>query len=377
MEYADSNFAVPYSAQSMFSLFDGSRSVEDILAFSAEEISKEQVLEYVQFLDEKALLHSPYFKEKAEQTEIVYEASNIHPSCTAGLSYPDDPEELEHFLNEAFEKLPTTDPVDSAKALYAPHIDYRVGLNSYVKAFSSIKNLKPKRVVILATSHYSGMYPDLYEERPFVISNKDFEMVNGVVKTDQKAIQKIMDRVSDKELEYGITFQDRAHRIDHSIELHLILLNHLWNHDFEIVPIVVGSLDELFYKSDGFQGQQVEKFASLLRDLVGDDKDTFFSVSGDLAHIGKKFGDDKPAKELFEEVRNFDESFLDFGEAGNADKILDLMSKKYDPYRICGYPPLYSFLKAFPESSGEILTYDVWDEEERDSGVSFGSILYT
>jgi hypothetical protein len=52
------------------------------------------------------------------------------------------------------------------------------------------------------------------------------------------------------------------------------------------------------------------------------------------------------------------------------------MSEKYDPYRICGYPPLYSFLKTKPDLKGEVLTYDIWDESERESGVSFGSIIY-
>ncbi len=374
--YATSDFAVPYSAQSLFSLFDGSRSINDILEFGADEITKEQVLEYVQFLDENALLHSPHFKEYAEQVESEYEHRTVHPSNTAGFSYPEDPIELEYFLHEAFEKLPDTTPVDTAKALYAPHIDYRIGLNSYVKAFSSIKNITPKRVVILATSHYAGWYPDVYEEYPFVIINKDFKMPNGTVKADRKAIKKIAHQIQDNQLDYGITFKDRAHRIEHSIELHLLLLNHLWKHDFTIVPILIGGLDELFYKADGFQGQQVERFTSMLSQLFGNDEGTFFCISGDLAHIGKKFGDQKPAKELFDEVRKFDESFLDHGADGNADQILKLMSEKYDPYRICGYPPLYSFLRAFPDLSGEILTYDVWDEEARDSGVSFGSILF-
>ena len=378
--YSEPNFAVPYSAQSLFNLFDGSRSVEDILEFSAENITREQVLEYVQFLDEKALLHSPYFKEHANRTEKEYEEAQTHPSNTHGISYPEDPDELNHFLNEAFGKLPNSEMAKSAKALYAPHIDYRVGLNSYVKAFSSIKNLKPKRVVILATSHYSGLYPELYEEHPFVISSKDFKMVNGSVKADHEAIQEIQKRVQDdgmdSEIDYGITFKDRAHRIEHSIELHLLLLNHLWDHDFRILPIVVGSLDELFYKADGFQGKQVDKFSGLLKDLFGDDEDTFFCISGDLAHIGKKFGDNKPAKELFKDIKKFDQDFLNYGAEGSPDKILELMSQKYDPYRICGYPPLFSFLKTFPNSTGEILTYDIWDEEERDSAVSFGSILY-
>lgn len=374
--YATADFAVPYSAQTIFSLFDGSRSVEDILKFTGNGVTKEQILEYVQFLDENTLLHSQHFREHAEKMEAEYEDSDIHHSVTAGLSYPDDPKEMEHFLDEAFEKLPTSDPVQTATALYAPHIDLKFGLNSYVKAFSTIKDLKPKRVVMLATSHYSGLYPYIYEERPFVISSKDFNMVNGTVKADRESIQKIREKIGDEAEHYGITFQDRAHRIEHSIEQHLIFINYLWDHEYSMVPIIVGSLDELFYKSDGFQGQQVEKFSGLLAELFGDDDDTFFLISGDLAHIGKKFGDDAPAKEMFEKIRNFDESFLDHGASGSPQKMLELMSKKYDPYRICGYPPLYSFLNIFPKLEGKILTYDIWDEEDRDSGVSFGSILY-
>lgn len=374
--YTKDNFAVPYSAQTIFSLFDGQRSVEDLMEFTSNGVTKEQILEYVQFLDEHALLYSPYFKEFAEQTELKYEQLDVHHSITAGLSYPDDPEEMAHFLAEAFEKLPTSDPVQSAKALYAPHIDIRVGLNSYTKAFSAIKNLKPKRVVMLATSHYSGMYPDLYEERPFVISSKDYEMVNGTVKADRDGIQKIREQIGDDTEQYGVTFQDRAHRIEHSIEQHLVFINHIWKHEFSMIPIVVGNLDELFYKADGFQGQQVENFTGLLTELFGNDNDTFFLISGDLSHVGKKFGDEKPAKEMFEEIRNFDEGFLDSGTAGSSQKILELMSEKYDPYRVCGYPPLYTFLKTIPDLKGEILTYDIWDESERDSGVSFGSILY-
>lgn len=375
--YTTNNFAVPQSAQSIFSLFDGGRSVEDILKFSGNGVTKEQILEYVQFLDENALLHSQYFRTYAEKLESEYENSDTHHSITAGLSYPDDPAEMEHFLNEAFEKLPFSDPVKDAKALYAPHIDLRFGLNSYVKAFSAIETLKPKRVVVLATSHYSGLYPDIYEERPFVISAKDFNMVNGIVKADHRSIEKIREQIGDDTEHYGVSFQDRAHRIEHSIEQHLIFINHLWKHDFSIIPILVGSLDELFYKADGFQGQQVENFTGLLAELFGDDEETFFLISGDLAHIGKKFGDDKPAKELFKEVRDFDGSFLEYGASGTPQKMLALMSEKYDPYRICGYPPLYSFLRTLPDLDGEIITYDIWDETERESGVSFGSILYT
>lgn len=374
--YAPSNFAVPASARNLLALFDGNRSVDDIMKHSSNGVTKEQILEYVQFLDKNALLHSPYFKKYAESLEQDYEKEQIHESILSGVSFPDDPEEVEHFLTEAFDKLPKTDAVKKARALYAPHIDLRVGLNSYVKAFSAIRDLKPSRVVLLATSHYSGLFPDLYDESPFIVVDKDFELVNGTLAVDKEATALIRERTKEQEADYGVTFQDRAHRMEHSIESHLIFLNHLWDHEFSIVPILTGGLDELFYKSDGFQGKQVKQFSSLIQELFGDDEDTFFLISGDLAHIGKKFGDQEPAKELFDEIREFDQAFLKHGATGDASAMLKLMSEQYDPYRICGYPPLYSFLNILPKLKGDILTYDIWDEEERDSGVSFGSLLF-
>ena len=78
-----------------------------------------------------------------------------------------------------------TDTAQNARALYAPHIDPRVGLSSYVKAFSTIRNLTPKKVFILATSHYSGMYGKLYEHYPFIISEKTFQLPNGSVNSNK------------------------------------------------------------------------------------------------------------------------------------------------------------------------------------------------
>lgn len=374
--YATSNFAVPESARNLLAFFDGKRSVNDIIERSSNGVTKEQVLDYVRFLDENALLHSTYFKEHAEHMEQEYEQGDVHPTILAGMSFPDDPEEVKHFLTEAFDKLPGSIPVREARALYAPHIDLRVGMNSYVKAFSAIEELKPKRVVILATSHYAGLFPEIYEEAPFVIIEKDFKLINGTIEADRSAMRALKEQISGSEEAYGVSFQDRAHRMEHSIESHLLFLNHLWEHDFTLVPILIGGLDELFYKKDGFQGKQVHHFARLLADLFGDANDTFFLISGDLAHVGRKFGDQKPAKELFEEIRSFDQKFLREGASGNAPGMLELMSEKYDPYRICGYPPLYTFLNVFPGMKGEILSYDIWDEEERESGVSFGSLLY-
>jgi AmmeMemoRadiSam system protein B len=233
--------------------------------------------------------------------------------------------------------------------------------------------LKPKRVVILATSHYAGLYPNLYQNAPFILVDKDFEMPLDTIPRDQEAIKQLQN--TDGEL--GISSQDRAHRMEHSIELHLLFLSYLWDHDYQIVPFVVRGLDDLYYMENGQLGKQLSNFSDKLRTLYADDDETFFLISGDLAHFGKKFGDESPAQTMFDDVESFDRKFLEYGAQNNRADMLNLIKEEYDPYRICGFPPLYTFLQSMPDLKGDILSYDLWDERERNSAVTFGSILYS
>lgn len=373
--YTTPNFALNSQISTVLSLLDGNKSVKDLSPYFGDGVTTDQILEYIRFLDEHCLLYSNHFKQHAETIEKEYESSSVHQSTTAGTSYPSNPGELTSFLDEAFSKYATNGlPAKThAKALYAPHIDPRIGLESYVKAFNSIKDLTPRRVIILATSHYSDLYPKIYNNKPFVISKKDFEMPLGTIKTDRQSIDLLLEQSYDA----GLSEQDRAHRIEHSIELHLVFLSHLWKHDYQIIPILVGGFDELYYMENGHLSKQVEQFSRLINEFFGDDKDTLFLISGDLAHIGKKFGDEAPAASLFNEVKSFDRMFMDYARKGNGQALLDLMKTNYDLYRICGFAPLYTFLKSMPGVSGRVLCYDLWDESERESAVTFGSILYS
>ena len=372
--YVTSDLALRREVSSLLSLLDGQKSIKDLEPYLDESVSKEELLEFVQFLDKHRLLASDYFKSHAEEQEADYEQSTVHSSVTAGNSYPADPDELKNYLQNAFQKhSDATNVPESAKAIYAPHIDPRVGIDSYVKAFAPIRDLKPKRVVLIATSHYAGLYPDIYKNSPFVLVNKDFELPLDTIQRDKEAIESLLE----DETETGITVQDRAHRMEHSIELHLLFLSYLWDHDFKIVPFLTRGLDDLYYMKDGHLGQQLNNFSNLLRNRYMDDDETFFLISGDLAHFGNKFGDETAASTMFEEVKNFDQRFLDHATSNDLDNMLELMKEDMDPYRICGFPPLYTFLSSMPELKGKVLSYDLWDERERDSAVTFGSILYS
>jgi len=377
--YATPNFALNQQVAGLLSLLNGQRSIEDIMTLvnSGGEIDTGDLVDFVKLFDEHRILYSDYFKEyKAARETEFEEQSYRQPSCIHS-SYPAEPAEIRSLFDEAFDKVEESDGAGESgngkiRALYAPHIDLRVGMDSYAQSFSQLRNLKPKRVVLLATSHYAGYYPDLYSNKPFIASRKTFGLPLG----DLRADQEVLDAMEENKDELGISFHDRAHRVEHSIELHLILLRYLWDHEFEIVPVLAGNFDELYYMPDGHLGEKVAAFGRFMNERFGEDEDTLFLISGDLAHVGKKFGDEDPAHTRFEEVRRFDEQFMQHAEKSDRSAMLEHISKNHDPHRICGFPPLYTFLSCFDNLKGRQLTYDLWDERERESAVSYGSVVY-
>lgn len=367
MQYMDSDFALDQKVEPILSLLTGRHSVKNICNLLNNSISAEELIGFVKFLDTNLALESNHYKSRAEEIESDFESADIRKPALAGLSYSEDPVRLKSFVSELLAQTKSTDHIPQ-KALFAPHIDLRVGKQSYADAFVSLKNLQPKRVVILATAHYSGMYHKQYEGKPFIGTLKNYSLPGSILKTDTDYVEKLNANAD----ETGFTLKDRAHRIEHSIESHLVFIDQLWEHSFSIVPLLVGSLDELHYKPDGETGKKLNRFAEVLKQL--DDDDTFYLISGDLSHVGKKFGDSDPAEKMRTEVEQSDRQFLDIALAGDPVKLQQHISKDYDPYRVCGFPPLSTFLNAFPGIRGTELTYEWWDESERESAVSFASI---
>lgn len=419
MGYATPNMVLDRDFAGILHFFDGKRSISDILgelSGNNADAPAMRLLDIIRYLDENGLLQSPFYREKKRETEESFEAASVRMPVCAGSSYPESPDAIRAMFDEAFNRVqpsrgdhssedhprkdytrqdhirddytpedrpgedqPRADhhrgdhdqKIAGIKALYAPHIDIRVGLDVYARAFSPLKTLRPKRVVILATSHYSGLYYPYYDNLPFMVSRKDFRTPLGTLKSDRE----FCERLAGAGDEAGVTLRDRSHRIEHSIELHLLFLQYLWDHEFSIVPVLVGPLEELMYMNGSYQSGQVERFTTKLRSLIDDD--TLVLISGDQAHIGKKFGDRVPASDMFEDVRTFDKEFLDQAAGGSAEGVLKQVGAVSDKYRICGFSPLYTWLKTAVNAKGRVTAYDLWDERERESAVSFGSILFS
>ena len=369
MGYLSKNFALDANVQPLLHMFNGNLSINEIHQHIDGSLTHENLLDFVQLLDQHRALRSKYFHFYSDKIEQDFESSDIRESFLAGESYPSDPNELEVFISEILGNSEINNGKD-IQALYAPHIEISVGKKLYGEAFSHLKSIAPKRVIILATSHYADYYYRYYDGQPFIGSSKTFKMPGRMLSPDLDAIQEL----SESSTENGFTLKDRAHRIEHSIEFHLVFASQIWHHNFKIVPILISGFDDLYYSETGDLANKIDRFSAQLKSLVDDD--TFVLISGDISHVGQKFGDQESANTLREKVEQSDKQFLDISETGNPENLLSHIKKDYDSTRICGFPPLYTYLKMFPKKKGELLNYYWWDEKERNSAVSIGSILY-
>jgi len=369
MGYASPNFALDSQVKTVLSLINNKTSVKEICKLSNGNISTDELLEFIQLLDQNRILNTKHFKLFSNKIEKQFEKSTVRKPALAGRSYPENPEQLNEYLTSFFEGINPSLTQD-IKALYAPHIELSVGQNQYAEAFSHLSNLTPKRVVILATSHYSGYFPDIYDGKPFIATRKDFKLPHRLIETDRDYLS----RLSVSDANNGVTFSDRAHRIEHSIETHLLFASHFWKHDFRVIPILIGSFDEILYHNSGDLAGKIDRFTDQLKAL--DDDDTFYLISGDLSHIGKKFGDQTRADLMRDKVQSIDKNFLEASANLETDQLLKNLASHYDSSRICGFPPLYTFINTFEHLNGDQINYHWWDETTTESAVSFGSIIY-
>ena len=82
------------------------------------------------------------------------------------------------------------------------------------------------------------------------------------------------------------------HRNEHSIELQLPLIQYMMQQDFEILPVLTGSMHEYVEGKKGIDDGEIDEIVTNLREVLAAYRKPFVILSGaDLAHIGAQFGD--------------------------------------------------------------------------------------
>lgn len=353
-------------------MFDGRHSLRDIQAEAVQQLGGEFLpLEWFAALAAKLeaglFLDGPRFRE-------FLDGPVREPSCVG--CYEAEPEGLRRQLRGLFTGpkgpgLPRPCKPDGAVvAALVPHIDYARGGATFAWGFREVvERTDASLFVIVGTSHYSA--------RRFTLTRKDFKTPLGVAKTDQAHIDRLVEHYAD-----GLFDDEIAHLPEHSIELEVVLLQYLYEgrRSIRIVPLVVGTFQdcvELGQESPRAK-PEIARMAEALRKAAAEAGEPVCTiVSGDLAHLGPKFGDARPVGEsVLSQSRAQDQAVLRAAQAANPDGFYRVIADERDRRRICGLPPTYVVLDALRPSEGRLLHYDQYVHPQGHESVSFASVAF-
>jgi len=151
---------------------------------------------------------------------------NIREPAVAGVFYPADPQELQSMLHTYLSEAEADGPLPMA--MIVPHAGYiysgPVAASGYARLQQAADQID--RVILLGPAHRVGF-------RGIAASSADgFKTPLGTIPLDTAAIGNILSLPQ-------VLINDEAHRLEHSLEVHLPFLQVTLNH-FTLVPLVVG-----------------------------------------------------------------------------------------------------------------------------------------
>lgn len=369
--YTETTVQLPTDIIDHLLSLDGKRTLLEISAHAAREgrpFDTEKFLEVVAILEEEYFLDSPRFYKRREEIHRLYNTLSVRPAAHAGHSYPDDPAELRKTLDEYLANKGGAPDVPPPLGIFAPHIDPRVGGATYGPAYNALRNSTADTFIILGVPHRMS-----YDR--FMFSTMDFDTPLGVLPTDVEFIEQFR-----RNLSFTLTQDEIAHKQEHSIEFQAIFLRHIFpDRDIRIVPILAGSLYEYVEsgKGNAVDDRQLTELYETLADTARQLGRNVCWIAGvDFCHVGKKFGDSFPARQVLEDVREHDMDLIAEAIKPNPEGFLRRLANVKNGFKVCGVSPMYAMLRSAQPSYGTLLCYDQWDEVERESAVSFASVAF-
>lgn len=346
---------------------DGETTYSNLALASSVEADGAAIMRvraFVQQLSTLGYLEGEGFEARQTAIEAEWNARSERPPACAGTSYPADAGEAGEFfstvlgLPSGFNHSESASPTGFPRAVLVPHIDYRVAPHVYAPGLLPLRHHPAELVIAIGTSHY-------WSDDAFILTEKDYQTPFGTVQTDRVMVSLLRQTLP------SVAATDVAHRPEHALELHLVALKHLWaGKSFRVVPILV---TPAACESPDILDQAVEALRSA---VAASGTQAVWCISGDLAHVGRKFGDAEPAADMIDRVKVADAALLDHLEHADPHAYDRELSANNHAFRVCGYAPTMVALHALTPTKGLVTAYDVWHEYETSSAVSFASVVF-
>jgi AmmeMemoRadiSam system protein B len=373
---------VPPEVFAVVMLFDGSRSFLDIQTEFANRtgsiIFNDKVGKIVSELDSKFLLDSPAFHARLTEVESAFLSSPMRRSAHAGGAYPPDAVKLWKDLQAMFSDkggggVPKRKPAsrDKVAGIIAPHIDFERGKPGYARAYKALGEFSDAELFVIFGTYHGPM------SRLFSVTDKEFETPLGTTGSDRDAVSKLVSLYGRERLG-----EEAAHRVEHSIEFQVVMLQFLQGikREFRILPVLCGNFDRFIAggKSPA-DDPEVRDFTAALKEVVKDGGvRTAYIAGADLSHVGVKFGDDvRLSAGLTADVEKADMEMLGAVERLDAAAFFEAIRGDGNKRHVCGVAPICMLLSAMEAKTGHLLHYGVSKDVNTQSLVSYAAMSFS
>jgi MEMO1 family protein len=379
----DASAAIPPGLVPIVARFSGARTCEQIAREASQEIGAEVPVELVvklaSELDEGLFLEGPRFREALSKVQRDFASAPVRAASHAGGAYTDDPAELRDYIDERCLQAADAGKTNGKSVhgagalvgLVAPHIDPWRGRVGYGHAYGAMKRALLEQEVdtfiLLGTSHAPM-------RQPFALCRKGFATPLGTMEPDLGAIDALAGAVP-----FDAYADQFNHKREHSLEFQVVFLKHLLgDKPAKIVPVLAGLNEHQARGTDPAADSAVEKMMSALRAIVESSEGRTVLVAGaDLAHVGPRFGDERPGREDLEALGATDRDSLARAAAPDAAAFWEQVARDLETRRVCGLGPIYSLLRVLPEGArGDVLHYEQTIDKDDGSVVSHAAIGY-
>ncbi len=365
----------------LLAMLDGNHSLLDIQASlssrSGRLVFLDEINEIVERLDDAALLEGERFKAAFGRLVEEYRKQPYRPCSHAGTSYSADPNDLRVELRSFFDSdggpgFPDFFSDESRPVgLIAPHIDIRAGGACFAHGYHALASGMPSDVYVILGTGHAGV------EQMFTACTLDFQTPLGTVKTDRTLLGLLAEELGRDPAEEEI-----LHATEHVIEFQVIFLQFLLSnrHEFTILPILC-SLSHLIFQDQEQSSPPRDQFHGFCRALraacARSSRSVCFVASADLDHIGPRYGDSfVPHKGTVVEALEKDNKMLRHLERVDVESFIKEVARDNDARRICGFSPITTMLHCIDATKGSLLSLDYAQVDDRNSFVSFTSMIF-
>jgi MEMO1 family protein len=370
--YSEATLLVPPPLVQALECFDGRQTALDLRAELVRITGQIDVSDLEKHLfdalNEAGFLENDRHRELKNKREAEFALEPTREPIFAGSGYPADRLTLASLLTA---RIGGPQGGSSTIAVAAPHASPDGGWNTYRAAYQSLPSVEEAKdltFVILGTSHYGA------PER-FGLTRKAFTTPFGSARNDTRLVDELENVAKE-----AVRMEDYCHAVEHSIEFQVIFLQHLYGPEVRILPILCGPFVKSIYQGGlPEQSDAVARFFDALGNIgAREGRKLFWVLAVDMAHMGRRYNDALRATANLGEmmaIEQRDRARIARIAAGDIRGYWALVQESHDDLKWCGSAPFYTFLKAMPAVTGELLSYQQWQIDPQ-SVVSFGAMRF-